>query len=76
MSTDMKIVAIGANVYGYVKGAEFVFGKNFRVAPWGNRTGNQFGELPHYHRRIVDSETGQTVRDGSDDWHRPWEKGW
>ncbi len=57
----------------YVKGVEFVSGKNLRIAPWGNRTGNEYGELPHYHRRIVDQETGDTVSGGGIGRHRPWE---
>jgi len=51
------------NYYGYRTGYEFRFGKNFRLAPWGNRTGHQYGKWPHYHRR----GRGGIGR------HRPWE---
>ena len=52
-----------------LRGQELSFGKNFRIAPFGNRTGNPLGELPHYHRRFPGPG-------GSINWHRPWEKGW
>ena len=45
--------------YGY----EIRFGKNWRVAPFGNRTLNKYGKWPHYHRR----GPGGMGR------HRPWE---
>lgn len=63
------------NIAPYSKGIEFSLGENFRIAPWGNRTGNEFGELPHYHR-LIESSPGKTVPGGSLDWHRPWQKGW
>lgn len=54
------------------KGREITIGKDFRIAPFGNRTGNQFGELPHYHRRGLDP-TGQTLPGQGIGRHRPWE---
>jgi RHS repeat-associated protein len=51
-----------------LKGQELRFSKNFRIAPFGNRTGHRFGELPHYHRRYP-GPGGGIGR------HRPWE-GW
>lgn len=52
-----------------------------RIAPFGNRTGNQYGELPHYHRRVPhpnpkraaggESAPGQGIGN-----HRPYEAGW
>jgi len=66
---------IAFNASGYATGYEFTIGKNLRIAPWGNRTGNPYGELPHYHRRIFGPD-GRVVRNGSIDWHRPWQKGW
>jgi RHS repeat-associated protein len=60
---------------GWQGGLEITFGRNLRIAPFGNRTGHPYGELPHYHRRITDP-TGQTVPGGGIGWHRPWEKGW
>jgi hypothetical protein len=61
--------------WGYQTGLELSFGRNFRIAPFGNRTGNPYGELPHYHRRITGPD-GETVPGGSMKWHRPWEQGW
>jgi len=60
---------------GWASGIEFKLGKNFRLAPFGNRTGHPYGKLPHYHRRITDAN-GQTIPGGGIKWHRPWEKGW
>ena len=60
---------------GYKTGHEFAFGKNFRVAPWGNRRGNHpIGKYPHYHRRIF-KPNGEVADYGSLNRHRPWEKG-
>jgi RHS repeat-associated protein len=67
--------AISFNAVGYAQGAEFWIGKNFRVAPWGNRTGHATGKFPHYHRKIT-GPSGETVPGGSMRWHRPYEKGW
>ena len=55
-------------------GREFSIGENLRIAPLGNRTTNELGTLPHYHRRIV-GPAGETIPGGSMRWHRPWEKG-
>jgi len=54
-------------------GREIVFSKNFRLAPFGNRTGNTLGELPHYHRRGIDPVTGNTRPGQGIGRHRPWE---
>ncbi|MDW8321235.1 MAG: RHS repeat-associated core domain-containing protein [Armatimonadota bacterium] len=51
------------NYHGYRTGYEFRLGRNFRIAPWGNRRGHKYGEWPHYHRR----GRGGIAR------HRPWE---
>jgi len=58
---------------GISLGREFAFGRNFRVAPFGNRTGHPLGELPHYHRRTIDSLSGRTVDGQGIGRHRPWE---
>ena len=60
-------------IIGYHTGGELRIGKNLRIAPWGNRTGNPYGELPHYHRRILGPD-GQTIPGGGTKWHRPWER--
>jgi RHS repeat-associated protein len=61
------IVALGGAFFAsWQKGAEISFGKNFRIAPWGNRTGHPYGRWPHYHRR--GTESGQGIGR-----HRPWE---
>jgi uncharacterized protein RhaS with RHS repeats len=67
---------LGAGRVAYLAGPEIRIGSNFRVAPLGNRTGHRFGELPHYHRRIIDPSTGLTRPGGGIGWHRPWEGGW
>jgi RHS repeat-associated protein len=59
-------------------GLEFSFGKNIRVAPFGNRTkpGQSFNwrrELPHYHRRGAPGSGGQTLPGQGIGRHRPWD---
>ena len=54
-------------------GREVSFGRNIRIAPFGNRTGHPLGELPHYHRRVVESLTGRTLDGQGIGRHRPWE---
>jgi RHS repeat-associated protein len=60
---------------GYATGAELSIGRNFRLAPWGNRTGHPTGRWPHYHRRggPIDAKgnppPGQSIKR-----HRPWDK--
>ena len=59
---------------GSALGRELRIGKNFRIAPGGNRGRGRF-QLPHYHRRITDSG-GNTVPGGGIKWQRPWQRGW
>jgi hypothetical protein len=54
-------------------GNEIQFGRNFRLAPFGNRTGHPIGKWPHYHRRVIDPATGNTLPGGGIGRHRPWE---
>jgi len=70
------VLAKGAKELGGMAkaGREFKIGNNFRIAPFGNRTGHPIGRFPHYHRRIV-GPNGKTLPGGSMKWHRPWEKG-
>ena len=58
---------------GYKTGKEFPIGKNFRAAPFGNRTGHPTGRYPHYHRRPKPNEKGQVPRGQGIDRHRPWD---
>jgi hypothetical protein len=58
---------------GYKTGWELSIGKNLRLAPFGNRTRHPTGELPHYHRRVTDSVSGQTVPGQGIGRHRPWD---
>jgi hypothetical protein len=70
---------------GYARGPEFEIpldalrgptGKPARVAPWGNRTGNYWGEYPHYHRAIPNpSCPGESLRGQGYSNHRPWQGG-
>ncbi|MBM3997932.1 MAG: hypothetical protein FJ297_00070 [Planctomycetes bacterium] len=53
----------------YFLGREFTFAKNFRIAPFGNRTGHPIGKYPHYHYRPSNpAPPGQGIGR-----HRPWE---
>ncbi len=60
---------------GFGAGSEVNIGKNFRIAPLGNRGPGRF-PWPHFHRRIVDPATGKTVPGGGIGWHRPRQQGW
>jgi len=55
---------------GYTVG-EFWIGSNFRAAPFGN----SHSPKPHYHRRVIDPNTGRVRPGGSIKKHRPWEGG-
>lgn len=70
---------VGASLYGagrvgsFAKhGREIKIGNNFRIAPFGNRTGHQYGKYPHYHRRVIDS-AGKPIPGQGISRHRPWE---
>ncbi|WP_437755656.1 RHS repeat-associated core domain-containing protein [Sorangium sp. So ce1389] len=68
--------ALGLAAGGQVAatGREFTIGKNFRIAPFGNRAGHKIGRWPHYHRRgSVNPRTGQPGRGQGIGRHRPWE---
>jgi RHS repeat-associated protein len=55
-------------------GHELSYGSNFRVAPFGNRTGHPTGRYPHYHRRVPDpSNPGQGIPGQGIGRHRPWD---
>ncbi|WP_344939292.1 RHS repeat-associated core domain-containing protein [Zhongshania borealis] len=70
----MSGVGAGTAVHmiGFRTGGELNIGRNFRLAPWGNRTGHPTGKYPHYHRRAMDGK-GNTVPGGSIKRHRPWD---
>lgn len=63
---------LGGAIATYMTGAEFVIG-GVRIAPLGNRTGSIPGELPHYRRRIINPETGETIPGQGIGRHRPWD---
>lgn len=71
--TTATLLSGGVGSIGFRFGREIAFGKNVRIAPFGNRTGHPQGELPHYHRRGVDPATGQTTPGQGVGRHRPWE---
>ena|GEM_PF-4268375 len=48
------------------RGQEISIGRNWRFAPFGNRTNHPIGRWPHYHRRGIGE--GQGIGR-----HRPWE---
>jgi hypothetical protein len=67
--------AIGGEVIEAIKtGRKFQIGKNLRISPFGNRTGDPTGRYPHYHRRAIDPKTGKVKKGGSMKRHRPWDK--
>lgn len=78
---DFRSVSYGVGVFsgiawtsaGYSLGAELSIGRNFRFAPWGNRTGSGTGELPHYHRRGSPDGYGKTPDGQGIGRHRPWD---
>ena len=58
----------------YRTGHEVKLGKNWRIAPFGNRTGHASGRYPHYHRRgPLDLKAGGTKPGQGIDRHRPWD---
>jgi RHS repeat-associated protein len=57
----------GAGVAG--RGKEIPIGRNLRIALFGNRAGNPYGELPHYHVR----KSGKPTYSQGWKRHRPWE---
>lgn len=61
-----------------IKGREIYIGRNFRIAPIGNRAGPNVprnATRPHYHRRgPTDPATGRTVPGQGIGRHRPWDK--
>lgn len=55
-------------------GGEIAFGKDFRLAPFGNRTRIPVGRAPHYHRRGgPPNERGEAPPGQGIGRHRPWE---
>lgn len=62
------------HIIGFKTGGELSLGKNLRIAPWGNRTGNKYGELPHYHSRGRPTPQGTTPPGQGIGRHRPWEQ--
>ncbi len=68
---------VAFNARGFQTGREFSFKfgqQKLRVAPWGNRTDNPLGQLPHYHRNIPDPlNPGQSASGGGIWRHRPWQ---
>jgi RHS repeat-associated protein len=55
-----------------IQGRELSFGKNWRIAPFGNRTGHPTGRWPHYHRRGLGPDGATSPGQGIGR-HRPWD---
>ncbi len=68
---ELGLCILGGNWYR--TGKEISFGKNLRIAPFGNRTGHPTGKFPHYHRRPKPNEKGQVPRGQGINRHRPWD---
>ena len=58
----------------FQEGSEFVIGQNWRIAPFGNRSGHPIGRWPHYHRRGTPGPDGKTPPGQGIGRHRPLEK--
>ncbi|MBL6989633.1 MAG: hypothetical protein ISR65_07640 [Bacteriovoracaceae bacterium] len=56
-----------------IQGRELKFRKNFRLAPFGNRTRSATGRFPHYHRRVLKENGKATVNGQGIGRHRPWD---
>lgn len=63
---------LGVTAFGAAYGPELAIGR-WRFAPWGNRTGNPYGEWPHYHRRGPLQPDGKPLPGQGIKRHRPWE---
>jgi hypothetical protein len=72
--TALTLGGEGAVAAGVRWGGEIVLGSRVRIAPFGNRSGHELGELSHYHRRGVDRVTGETLPGQGIGRHRPWEE--
>ena len=79
-STARRVGEFSGSVLGFATGGQFAIagreislGRNFRIAPFGNRTGHPIGRWPHYHRRGIDRATGQTKPGQGIGRHRPFE---
>jgi RHS repeat-associated protein len=72
MYTVSTLLSAGAYA-GYARGFEISIGKNFRLAPFGNRTGHPTGRFPHYHRRVF-QKPGKVEKGQGIDRHRPWDQ--
>jgi hypothetical protein len=68
------VAGVALTTRGYATGAELSIGRNFRLAPWGNRTGHPTGRYPHYHRRGAPDANGNTPAGQGIGRHRPWDK--
>jgi RHS repeat-associated protein len=68
------VAGVAVTTRGYATGAELSIGRNFRIAPWGNRTGHPTGQYPHYHRRGAPDANGKTPAGQGIGRHRPWDK--
>lgn len=60
------LAGVGGAVREWSLGWEITFGKRFRIAPFGSRTGDPLGRWPHYLR----GPTRKALK-----LHRPWEGG-
>jgi len=63
---------IGGATGAFMNGTEFVIG-GWRFAPFGNRTGGLNNQLPHYHRRVLNPITKETIPGQGIGRHRPWD---
>jgi RHS repeat-associated protein len=80
LAAGMSSLEIGRAPIGY-KGGEITFTRpstgtvDLRIGLGHWNSGPWYRRFPHYHRRIIDLRTGQTVSGGAIKYHRPWERG-
>ena len=58
----------------FKQGREILIGQNWRIAPFGNRTGHPLGRWPHYHRRGTPGPDEKIPKGQGIKRHRPFEK--
>jgi hypothetical protein len=59
-----------------MRGGEFRFGENFRIAPFGQPQPEYYMRLPHYHLRgPINPVTGEPRAGQGRLRHRPWQPG-
>lgn len=74
-SANLEVQLTNGELRYPIRGGEIrLDGQYFRIAPFGNHPStNPYSTRPHYHYRVIDPATGETMAGQSHTWHRPWE---